>query len=386
MLKLLAITPLLSRSGSEISLLNLLEAITGDFDITIFTPNKIPGLKSEISKEIKLIFPAKLNDGKEIFNRIYWKVRKPFQPITLIEKLAGRQGWDVILLNTFLSISYFDYARSKAKIVVLYVHETELFLSGVDRKKIEQIIENADLILCSSNYVKNYLMILGRKNDIEVLYPSLDFTKFSLPLGSNGIRESLGFNATDFIWGMSGATLVNKNPKMFIEAAQSLIKNNNQVKFIWIGTSGGNAYEVYLRKYLLEIGLDKKILFLEKKSEDYYQYLNIIDGFVLTSYSESFSLVSLEAACFNKPVVSFPSGGIFEAVPKKLRVVTKEFSVDELVAVMEKVMVNKNSKLHLIEIEILLRYNRNCVGSNFKIILDSYIKNSKIANKKIPKI
>lgn len=370
MLKLLAITPLLGRSGSEIALINLLASLTNDFKITVFTSTKNPLLKQELPPEIRLITPEKRFKRKSLLGNIIEKFQHLYRPMDEIEKWMDNEGFDIVLLNTYLSLRFYSWLDNKGKKTILYVHETELMLEKIEMEKFRKVINEVDLILCSSNYVKEYLNIYGRTEAIEVLQPSLDFTRFILPVDSRNLREVLDFKESDYVWGMCGATTINKNPKMFLEAAEQLLKENPTLRFLWIGARGKNAYEDYLVKEIEFKGLQENIKIIEMQSNDYYQYLNLLDGFVLTSFSESFSLSALEAACFNKPVISFPCGGVYEAVPKELLWVTEEFSVKELVHLMKTAMKNPMAKISLKEIETLLKKDRSSAGMNFRAIIE----------------
>ena len=366
MTRILAITPLLGRSGSEISLLNLMNSICQNNKITIFTPNNFPGLINDINKNIELIIPVKRN--RNLLQKFYSKIiRKEIENIILKKYVSNY--YDIIVLNTLLSFKYFHEAKTISSRVVLYVHETELMMVNLDISMVEHVINKADFIFCSSKYVKDYLEIMGRRGDIEILYPSVNYNKFTIPIIKETLKDFPEINRSSFVWGMSGAVLINKNPKMFIEIAKKLISINKNVHFIWIGCSGENAYETFIKKYIRSQNLDDKIHFLDRKSEQYFQYLNKLDGFMLTSISESFSLGAQEAACFGKPIVSFPCGGIYESVPESLRSVAKEFSIEEIVLLMTKIMEDKKAKMSIKDIDYLLKNNHKDIGIRFEEML-----------------
>jgi glycosyltransferase involved in cell wall biosynthesis len=243
-------------------------------------------------------------------------------------------------------------------------------LMAINKGHLKSIIEDIDLLICSSNYVKNYFNLMGVKKNIVVLYPSLDFSNFNLPIKNRFSREQLGFSKKDFVWGMAGDISINKNPMMFIQAAERINKKISNVKFLWIGASD-TVYGIYLDNYLHSIGLEKVVKFTNKRHQDYYQYLNELDGFLLTSMSESFSLASNESVCFNKHVVSFPCGGVTEAVPKGKLSMTNNFSVDELVTLMLNKMSEPKTNLNKDDIENLFKNEKNIIGRKFITILNS---------------
>ncbi|SDL41618.1 Glycosyltransferase involved in cell wall bisynthesis [Salinimicrobium catena] len=367
---ILAITPFFGRSGSEIALFNLCEGLNQVFDISIYTPQLDPDLKQDVSDKIKVYHSGKRSKRKSFIG----KLKKALNPTTDFEKRLGNKKFDYIILNTFLSFKYFDLFRSGGTKVILYVHETEQMLSGIDSQKFNKILAEADLVFCSSNHVKQYLNLLGRQEKIKVLYPAVNFEKFSLPLAQRSIRKELGFGEKDFVWGMSGALTLNKNPAMFIAAAEILLQRFENVKFLWIGTRGNDIYEEYLIKSVKKKGLQEKVQFIEKREDDYFEYLNILNGYLLTSFSESFSLSAMEAASFNIPVISFPCGGVLEAVPDKLRQVTSEFSTRELVEKMESIMENGISSITLKETEQFLRMDKKNAANEFRKVLREEFK------------
>lgn len=366
MTRILAITPLLGRSGSEISLLNLMNSICEQNKITIFTPNILPDLINEINEKIELIIPKRKK--RNLLQRFYSKInRKQFKNI-ILKKYVSNQ-YDLIVLNTLLSFKYFHEARTISQRVVLYIHETELMMVNLDVSIVENIINKADFIFCSSKYVKDYLEIMGRIGNIEILYPSVNYNTFTIPIINKTLKDFPKIDPSSFVWGMSGAVLTNKNPKMFIEIAKKLTSINKNTHFIWIGCSGKNAYEAYIKKYIRSQNIEDKIHFLDRKSEQYFQYLNKLDGFMLTSISESFSLGAQEAACFGKPVVSFPCGGIYESVPENLRTVAKEFSIEEIVLLMVKIMEDEKTNMTIKDIDYLLKNNQKDIGIKFEKML-----------------
>lgn len=368
MTKVLAITPFFGRTGSEFALFYLLDSLKTEFDITIFTPKNNPDLQEKVDENLKLIYPKNGNKNELLLSKIYRKASLK-KDNSGINDLVKNDDFDFVILNTMVSLSYFKVAKKKSKKTILYIHETELMLFHLDKTRLDYLINEVDLILCSSSYVKDFINVLDRTKNTEILYPTLDFSNFNLPIKTKSIRTSLGFNSSNFIWAMCGDVSSNKNPKMFLEAAKNLYKKDNNARFIWIGCTGLRAYEVYLENWVKKAGLKNIIIFIDEKADDYYQYINEIDGFVLTSFSESFSLVALESACFGKPVVSFPCGGVLEAVPKNRLLVTEEFSVKELVDNMYKVMSNPETKLQMVDIKKLLINDKTNAKHTFLSIL-----------------
>ncbi len=110
-----------------------------------------------------------------------------------------------------------------------------------------------------------------------------------------------------------------------------------------MGNNPDSALDIFCKKYSEKLGLHNKITWLGLlKNDDYYQYLNVANGFVLTSSRESFSIVSLEALYLQKPVVAFDCGGINEILTSpQIGKIVKSWNIDEIVDVMKQIMDNQ---------------------------------------------
>lgn len=369
MRKLLAITPYLGRTGSEIALLNLLTSLTDEFQIDVVTPNKAPELASEINKPIRLLKPVAQKQGlkQKIQRKI--GIGDSIVKRSFLGRFPLYEAYDVVVLNTLKTLVYFPEAITKGKKIIVYIHETEAMLTGISAHLFATVIDKADLIICSSEHVRSYFKTMGRTSKVEVLHPTLDYSKFALPQSNKNLRASLGYKETDFVWGMAGTITVNKNPKMFIDIAKQVNEKKPNAKFMWIGYKGDSAYEDYLKSLVKEWNLEHVVTFITGKNEEYYEYINAINGFLLTSLSESFSLVSLEAACFGKPVVSFPCGGVIEAVPEVCLTVTKEFSVSEIASEIINIMNQDTPQFSFKTCNELVAHSKTEVSEAFTTLL-----------------
>jgi glycosyltransferase involved in cell wall biosynthesis len=136
---------------------------------------------------------------------------------------------------------------------------------------------------------------------------------------------------------MAGTLDPNKNPLRFIEIARQMLKADLNVHFIWIG-GGETGYGLYVKQKAREAGLAAKVSFLGEKTEDYYDWLNAANGLVVTSFKESFSIVSVEAAHLGKPIVSFDCGGVKEIVRDGMGAVIDSWNNADLIQTMVAVM------------------------------------------------
>ncbi len=371
--RLLSITPYFGNTGSEIALLNVLEGISNSYENTVFTPNKHPSLKDGLSSEIVLCHPISgLNKKKSIIRKFQDKAIKPKKQ-TPLERWLPHLEYDTVLCNTLASLSFFKEASRYAKTSILYIHETEMVLPSVNLQQLEYALVHADIILCSSNYVKKFVYVLGRTKAVEVLYPTLDFSQFNIPFENVAIRGDLGYTPANTVWGMIGNIDTNKNPKAFIEVAKYVSKSAPNARFLWIGGDEDNAYCQFFRRQIKDENLEEVVQFIPRKDTDYYQYVNAMDGFMLTSKSESFSLVSLEACCFAKPVVSFNCGGVVEAVPEDNLFLIDDFSEKKMG---QKIIeISKQMPLNFItkEVNNMFRFEKSNAGVTFVELVSKHL-------------
>ncbi|MDD4833866.1 MAG: glycosyltransferase, partial [Lutispora sp.] len=97
-----------------------------------------------------------------------------------------------------------------------------------------------------------------------------------------------------------------KGHEIFIKAAADILASNDNIHFLITG----NAEEMpALNNLIKQLGIGQNIHFIGFVDAP-YDFLNVIDINVLTSYSESFPYVLLEGARLKKPTISSKVGGI----------------------------------------------------------------------------
>src|SRR5690606_25826222 len=113
----------------------------------------------------------------------------------------------------------------------------------------------------------------------------------------------------------------------FLIPLMKKLKSNH--KIVWIGSKddGGTSYYA---EASVKNGYADRVLFIGKKSNDYYDYLNAGDAYLSLSREDSYPLVLLEAAHLGMPIVGFNSGGIKEFVTEKIGYVVDQLNFEEL--------------------------------------------------------
>jgi glycosyltransferase involved in cell wall biosynthesis len=183
---------------------------------------------------------------------------------------------------------------------------------------------------------------LGRRGNLEVVNEPVDIKRIvSSVEGRSEARKKLMVDKDRFVWAMAGTLDPNKNPLLFMELAREMAKRNVKAHFLWIGGGGGRGYRVFVEGVAKVHEARGNISWVGARTDDYYDYLNAADGFVLTSSRDSFPLTMIEAAALGKPIVSFDSGGVKEFVRPEMGMVIDSWDPQDLVQAMLGVMTGE---------------------------------------------
>jgi len=157
------------------------------------------------------------------------------------------------------------------------------------------------------NQVVGWPFVSAKK--LELIYNGIKPINF---LNRDVAREYFGSRIlkNDLVIGTIAELHKNKGLKYGLKAIRSLVKGNNNLKFIIIGEGEGRKYlEEKLNKY----GLNESV-FLVGAVNDASRYLKAFDIFILPSIKEGFPFVLLEAGLAKLPVIASDVGGISELI------------------------------------------------------------------------
>lgn len=146
---------------------------------------------------------------------------------------------------------------------------------------------------------------------ITRIYNGIESSRFSIP--SNGtLRRSLAYGEEIKLVGMVANIRQSKGYEYFVQAARIVADTIPQARFIAVGDID-DKFGGGLRKLVEQLNLGGRFLFLGFQN-DIPEILSDLDVFVLSSTSEGFPLVVLEAMAAGKPVVVTRCGGPEEVV------------------------------------------------------------------------
>lgn len=294
----------------------LLEVPNG---IPCFTAPQQPlGYAQRILNKVKRKFQKKGVSTTALKSHIL-KVHKRFQP-------------DAWYLNTMLCAEVSTIAHELSIPHIVHFHELPSLYQLISYQQLEQMTTHAKLLIGCAQSVCDKLKIMS-KSSIALQYEcvNIDAIKPNAKK-TQALKEAL--NPRDkFVWIMSGTIAYRKGTDLIPAIAQQLGEDS---VLLWVGP-GSSGYSYYIEQELKEYGVSNAY-FLGAKSDDYYEYLSLADGLVLTSREDPFPLVMIEAAALGKPIVAFNSGGVTEFVKSKMGIVVDSQNTTDLVDAMKQVM------------------------------------------------
>lgn len=250
---------------------------------------------------------------------------------------------DVWYINTLVRPYVLRHAVRNRIPCIMHSHELEMAFPFMSKQQMSDIIDYPQLIIACSEAAANVLRVLGRTERIEVCYEMVELANVVVDDNRRAhLRRELGIAENSFVWAMSGSHDVNKDAVMFVRVANELLRRKPDTRFVWLG-GRENAYSLYVERLAHRLGISDRIAWLGVRVDDYYDYFNVADGFVLTSKYDSFPLVMIEAAHLGMPIVSFNSGGVREFLRDGMGEVVGGGDVVGLVAAMERIMTGETS-------------------------------------------
>jgi 1,2-diacylglycerol-3-alpha-glucose alpha-1,2-glucosyltransferase len=216
--------------------------------------------------------------------------------------------YDIIHLNVvgLRSLYLARKLKSKGKKVVLHAHMTAddfrdsyRFSNSIApylKKYLTFYYNQADLVLCPSEYTKNVLLGYGVKKPITVISNGIDIDRFQ---ESNEKREK--FRAENCLDGivplMVGHLFIRKGLETFV----SLAKDLPDQKFLWIGRRYPKVEDPRV-KHMID-DAPKNVKFLVDCVEDITAAYSGTDIFIFPSFCENQGIVLLEAGACRRPLL-----------------------------------------------------------------------------------
>lgn len=313
--KILYISHSAAIAGAEVCLLTLLKYLNKEkFEPVVVFPSEGP-LKEKI-------------EGlgvRTYITPLEWWIDNGFQPsdiaifdrVNKISDIISIEKPDIVHTNT--SVIWEGAIAAKYNNIrhVWHIHEKldkHPSLTAVLTLKFVYMIMNmlSDRIVAVSKTTKESLMNFLPSNKVSIIYNGIDRTKFQPLENIPSLREELGLNNNTFLAVTIGALIREKGIDILLDAAKLVKMYGGNVRFIIVGPGSREAI-AELQKQIDEVDLKDFVYYLGFR-EDIPRIINSADILVLSSRTEAFPLVVLEAMAACKTVLATKCGGPEEMI------------------------------------------------------------------------
>lgn len=293
--------------GAKTHIFSLMEGLSGLIDTKIICFIEDTFYQDAIKKGINIeVIPQKRRSDMSVVNKI--------------ADIVNNEDYDIIHCHGARANSIALFLKSKVNVPMITTIHSDYLLDFKDSfyknliftpintfslKKFDYYVavtENFKEMLVSRGFddKKVFTLYNGINTDInEDIIPKEEF------LRKNNIHIE-----NQFIIGQVARLDKVKNIQMTIKAIKELVKKNKNVLFLIAG-EGEELSE--LQNLANELGVTEYVKFLGYVKEN-MSFFNAIDLNILTSVSESFPYVILEAAKMKKPTIATSVGGIQELI------------------------------------------------------------------------
>jgi phosphatidylinositol alpha-1,6-mannosyltransferase len=257
--------------------------------------------------ELALGLPEPLNYRENYFLAIWYalRLRKYAKDCDVIHAFVEPYSYIAYWLSVLMGKKYYITAHGTFGVL-------PYSFSSIKKYFHKKSFENAEKIICVSNYTKKRLSEFGLKN-LEVINNGIDLKKFchsNIPLIDE--REGIILSV--------GALKHRKGYHVSIEALANVFSEIKDLKYCIVGSQSDALYFNKLKKMTVDLRIEDRIEFMQdvpdKDLVDLYRKAKL---FVLTPVSEGdrfegFGLVYLEAGACGLPVIGSLDSGAEDAI------------------------------------------------------------------------
>lgn len=323
--KILFVTPTGGRTGSEMMLWYYLNYLKNTPTETIVYARRRGELVGENSPA-NFTYHSNKKDSFPygVYEGVYNKIAGCVPDITQLKRIQKKHRPHFWYINTIIMPEVAALAVQLGVPYVLHVHESITVYNDLRAEETELMFGNAAKIICCSEASRMYLTRMGYK--AEVSYSFIDKELIKVTRNPANLRKELNIPQDAFVWVMSGMMSVRKGYDLIPEMLEKLPEN---AYIAWIGRRNPTGIWHYIEQSVAKGNLN--FIHIPPQSDQYYDYLNIADGFVLLSREEPLGLVLVEAAFLQKPIVGFNAGGIEEIMQDGMGALVEGMNIPELV-------------------------------------------------------
>lgn len=305
--------------------LNLIKLLLNDgFDISIVSLNNkretINHYNDIIPENIK-VYIVNINEIS-FYNRIK-RLKKIFSKFDIIHSCLENANFYTGIVSLFLRNKIFvSSVHGRDGVFIEDRKLQEIFRRKEYRKYVfyvkylqSYLFKNFKLIFSSSIDSKIFLEKSRRirPSKIKMIYFGYLYSELDNLCNNTEIekvKSQFNLNDSDFVIGYVGRVTYGKGLEQALIEIIKLIKENNKIKFIMVG-SGELSAE--LRKIIDDNSVSENI-FITGYVDNIVPFYKILNLFLLPSMSEGIPMVVEEAMYLNIPVLTSDAGGLPEIV------------------------------------------------------------------------
>lgn len=338
MKKILIISPYIGRAGAEMYLYRFLNNYDANQLQVMVVTEKYAPLFAALEPKIKYTWMKKkspLLTARKAINRIVSALGGSEKLNTFelfVEGVHLDFKPDHWVLNTLVMQKVIRSAKRMNARTTVLVHEMPSAYAFISEQAMRSLMTTGGDIISNSKACCRAIADMGR-GDVKLQPAFVDFKEIELRADRAVMRDALKIAPSEFVLVASGSLDYNKGVELFIKI--SAIAINRPWKFIWIGQKRKTGFNYYIEQYIEAQKTAGNLMFVGEKDSDYYDYLNVADAFLLTSFNESFSLASLEALALGKPIIAYDCGGVSDFLSDECGYILKTRSPQDWVETIE---------------------------------------------------
>lgn len=258
-----------------------------------------------------VLFEKGTKEGENIIG--YQRKNKVFSLVKPIIKLVKKHNITVLHIHDSSALSAALLAKpflpKNCKIIYSRKRNNPI-KSGLSRKWKYNSPWIYKIVSVSKAVEQIYKDIDTPDSKLQTIYDAIDVKQFANKPKSHLIHKEMGWDVSTKIIGNVASLTDQKDLITFIETAEKIVEQENNVRFVIIGKG---EKEDDLKTLVASKNLTEYIIFLGFK-KNVADYLNEFDILLMTSISEGLPLVIYEAFASRVPIVSTNAGGIAEVV------------------------------------------------------------------------
>ena len=182
-----------------------------------------------------------------------------------------------------------------------------IFYTMVDRLVTGRLI---DKVIAVSSDIENTLVQIYRAKRVLRIHNGIDLEAVQVMTQRREKRKEWRIDEQSALIGTVGRLVPVKGHTVLLEALRILHESNRTVKLLIVGDG---PLRGQLEREVRNLGLERSVIFAGHQAQS-YDFINMMDVFVLPSLHEGIPMVLLEALALQRPVVATCVGGIPEII------------------------------------------------------------------------